>query len=77
MPSSSAHQFDVVDDDVGGGADPEPAFAPTAALSEPGRWAGTRSLVFWTPYFQGSTICMAVLDACALPTPGVTPSVRT
>jgi hypothetical protein len=75
MPSSSAHQFDVVDDDVVVGA--EPALAPTAVLSELGRWAGTRSLVFWTPYFQGSTICMPVLDACALPTPVVTPSVRT
>jgi hypothetical protein len=50
--------------------------APVALVAGLLRWAGTRSLVFWTPYFHGSTICMTVLAACALPAPIVGPSVR-
>ena len=40
------------------------------------RSAGTLRSVSWTPYGQGSTICMTVLAAIASPAPGVTPSTR-
>src|SRR5690606_2048692 len=45
-------------------------------LCEARRSAGTFSFVSWTPYIQGSTICIAVFAAIASPAKPLTPSNR-
>src|SRR5690606_2915480 len=45
-------------------------------LCEARRSAGTFSFVSWTPYIQGSTICIAVFAAIASPAKPLTPSDR-